>query len=150
VADNIAVTAGSGTTVSTEEITTLNGGAVSAQHVQRVIVATRTADGTAIDANLGGLGYETVAASQTDQVMGASGATGDYLDSLLVVPATTSPGAISIKDGAGSAITVFTGGASSVATLHPFSIQLQLKSAAGAWKVTTGSNVSAVACGTFS
>lgn len=35
--------------ISTEEITTLNGGAVSAQHVQRVGIASRTADGTAID-----------------------------------------------------------------------------------------------------
>ena len=37
--------------------------------------------------------YETVAASQTDQVLGATGATGDYLGDLLIVPATTSPGA---------------------------------------------------------
>lgn len=49
MADTIAITAGSGTTVSTEEITTLNGSAVSAQHIQRVAVASRTADGTAVD-----------------------------------------------------------------------------------------------------
>lgn len=49
MADNIAITAGSGTTVSTEEVTTLNGGAVSAQHVGRVIQSARTADGTAVD-----------------------------------------------------------------------------------------------------
>lgn len=49
MADNVAITAGSGTTVSTEEITTLNGGAVSAQHIQRVAAAIRTADGTAVD-----------------------------------------------------------------------------------------------------
>lgn len=49
MADNVAITAGSGTTVSTEEITTLNGGAVSAQHAQRVIIAERTGDGTAVD-----------------------------------------------------------------------------------------------------
>jgi hypothetical protein len=49
MADNVAITAGSGTTVSTEEITTLNGGGVSAQHIQRVASAIRTADGTAID-----------------------------------------------------------------------------------------------------
>ena len=49
MADNVAITAGSGITVSTEEVTTLNGGAVSAQHIQRVVPATRTADGTAID-----------------------------------------------------------------------------------------------------
>lgn len=38
-----------GTVVSTEEVTTLNGGAVTAQQVQRVALALRTADGTAID-----------------------------------------------------------------------------------------------------
>jgi hypothetical protein len=47
--DNVAITAGSGTTISTEEVTTLNGGAVSAQHIQRVIPSVRTADGTALD-----------------------------------------------------------------------------------------------------
>lgn len=49
MADNIAITAGSGTTVSTEEVTTLNGAGVSAQHLQRVVPAFRTADGTAVD-----------------------------------------------------------------------------------------------------
>ncbi len=49
MADNVPITAGSGTKVSTEEVTTLNGGAVEAQHIQRTVPATRTADGTAID-----------------------------------------------------------------------------------------------------
>jgi len=49
MADNIAITPGSGATVSTEEITTLNGGGVSAQHVQRVLLTARTADGVAVD-----------------------------------------------------------------------------------------------------
>lgn len=49
MADNVSITAGSGTVISTEEITTLNGGAVSAQQVQRIAAALRTADGTAID-----------------------------------------------------------------------------------------------------
>lgn len=35
--------------ISTEEITTLNAGAVSAQHIQRIAAAIRTADGTAVD-----------------------------------------------------------------------------------------------------
>jgi len=38
-----------GVVVSTEEVTTLNGGAVAAQHVQRFLAAFRTADGTAVD-----------------------------------------------------------------------------------------------------
>lgn len=99
--------------------------------------------------DIGAGSYETVAASQTDQSMGATGATGDYLAGLLVIPATTSPGAVSIKDGAGSAITVFTGGALSVSNLVPFFVPLGAISVAGAWKVTTGTNVSAVGVGAF-
>ena len=94
--------------------------------------------------------YETVAASQTDQVLGATGATGDYLEGLLIVPATTAAGAVSIKDGAGSAITVFTGAAvTALLTLIPFYIPIGAKSAAGAWKVTTAGNVSVIAIGRF-
>jgi len=93
--------------------------------------------------------YETVAASATDQALGATGGTDDYLAGLLIVPATTSPGAVSIKDGSGSAITVFAGGTNSVSNLVPFFVPLGLKSTAGAWKVTTGSDVSAIACGDF-
>jgi hypothetical protein len=93
--------------------------------------------------------YETVAASATDQAMGATGAAGDFLQGLLIVPATTSPAAVSIKDGAGSAITIFTGGATSVSNLVPFFVPLGLVSLSGAWKVTTGANVSAIAVGNF-
>lgn len=93
--------------------------------------------------------YETVAASQTDQVMGSSGAAGDILSSVLIIPATTSPGAVSIKDGAGSAITIFTGGATSVTTLIPFAIPLGLIAGTN-WKITTGANVSAIGIGKFS
>lgn len=93
--------------------------------------------------------YETVAASQTDQVLGSTGATGDYLAAVLIIPATTSPGAVSIKDGSGSAITIFTGGASSVSNLVPFSVPLGIVSTGGAWKVTTGANVSAIGSGKF-
>jgi hypothetical protein len=93
--------------------------------------------------------YETVAASQTAQALGTSGKVGDYIDGILVVPATTSPGNVLLLDNATS-ITVFTGGASSVTTLHPFYIPLGLISVSGAWKITTGSNVSCIAVGRFS
>jgi hypothetical protein len=92
--------------------------------------------------------YETVAASQTAQVMGGAGATGDYLDSILVIPATTSPGNVLLLDNATS-ITVFTGGATSVADLKPFTIGIGAKSVSGAWKITTGANVSVIAFGNF-
>jgi hypothetical protein len=92
--------------------------------------------------------YETVAASQTAQVLGATGSAGDYLSGLLVVPATTSPGNVIILDNATS-ITVFAGGAGSVLSLHPFFIPIGARSVSGAWKVTTGSNVSVIAIGNF-
>ncbi len=93
--------------------------------------------------------YETVAASATDQALGATGATGDYLSGVLIVPVTTSPGAVSIKDGSGPAIPIFTGGTSSVSNLVPFFVPLGIKSTGGAWKVTTGAAVSAIGVGAF-
>jgi hypothetical protein len=91
--------------------------------------------------------YETVAASQTNQALGATGAVGDYLSGVLIVPATTSPGAVIIKDGANAAITIFTGGATSVSNLVPFFVPLGIVSGNGAWQVTTGANVSAIGVG---
>ena len=120
----------------------------TAAGVMRVELPT---DGTGVVnvKNLGAGSYETVAASQTDQAMGATGATGDYLAGVLIVPASTSPGAVSIKDGGGSALTVFAGGASSVSNLVPFFVPLGIVSTSGAWKVTTGTSVSAIGVGAF-
>ena len=92
--------------------------------------------------------YETVAASQTGQAIGATGAAGDYMAGILVVPATTSPGNVLLLDDATS-ITVFTGGTSSVSNLVPFYIPLNMVSASGAWSITTGANVSCIAVGNF-
>lgn len=92
--------------------------------------------------------YETVAASQTAQALGATGATGDYIAGILVVPATTSPGNVLLLDNATS-ITVFAGGASSVSNLVPFFIPLGMVSVSGAWKITTGANVSCIGIGKF-
>lgn len=81
--------------------------------------------------------------------LGADPDAGDQLVGLLVVPATLSPGAITINDGS-TDITVFTGGADSVATLVPFFIPWNSKAVNAGWSVTTGANVSAVAFGRFS
>lgn len=117
----------------------------------KIIAAPATeAKQDALIAGLVGTEYETVAASQTTQSLGATGATGDLLTGVLIIPATTSPGAVAIKDGAGTAITVFVGGANSVSTLHPFFVPLGIRSGAGAWQVTTGANVSAIGVGNFS
>jgi len=92
--------------------------------------------------------YVTVAAGQTDAVLGA-GARADTISVLTIIPASTSPGAVTIKDGAGAPITVFAGGSNSLSTLHPFSVILGLTSLDGAWSVTTGASVSVIAAGDF-
>lgn len=91
--------------------------------------------------------YETVAASQTDQALGATGAAGDFLEGLLIVPGITGAGTVSIKDGSGSSINVFVTG--TLADLKPHWIPLHVRSAAGAWSVTTGANVTVLAVGSF-
>ena len=50
--------------------------------------------------------YEAVAASQTDQVLGTTGAAGDYLGKLIITVNTAATAAVSIKDGTGSAIPI--------------------------------------------
>ena len=44
--------------------------------------------------DLGNGEYETVAAGSSDQVMGPTGGVGDCLAGVLIIPATTSPGAV--------------------------------------------------------
>ena len=94
-------------------------------------------------------GVETVAASQTGQVLGVAGAKGDYISHLIIVPATTSPGAVALIDNVTST-TVFAGGAASVTTLVPFVVPLDAISVSGVWSITTGANVSVIAVGIFS
>ena len=97
--------------------------------------------------------YETVAASATDQMLGATGARYDYLAGVLIVPATAAAGAVSIKDGNGTAITIFAGGGTTaLADLKPFLVPLGLhamSSTTPGWKVTTLANVSAIGIGRF-
>lgn len=95
--------------------------------------------------------YVAVAAAQTDSVIQSStGATGDYLDGILVIPATTAPGVVTIKDNATSLIAYPGGGTTALLTLTPFWIKVGAVSRSGAWKVTTGNNVSILATGRFS
>lgn len=94
--------------------------------------------------------YNTVAASATAQALtgGGGGALGDYLSHCNIIPATTSPGNVILLDNATS-ITLFAGGASSVTSLIPFPVPIGALSVSGAWKITTGANVSVVCVGKF-
>jgi hypothetical protein len=88
--------------------------------------------------------YFTVAASQEDQVLGNVGATGDYLAGLLVIPATATPGAISVADGATDVIIIPAG-----TTIQSYYIPINAYSKTGTWNVTTGAAVSVFATGQF-
>lgn len=90
--------------------------------------------------------YEDVAASQTDQVMGTTGAAGDLLHAVHCVW-TAAPAAVaSIKDGTGSAINIFeVKGAAGSQT-----VVLDIVSADGGWKVTTSTNMTCIGVGRFS
>lgn len=104
-----------------------------------------------------GAEYATVAAGSTDQAIGGSeggdtgsGVIGDYLSHVIIVPAASAAGAVSIRDGSGPALSLFAGGGTTALTsLAPLVVFLGLRSRSGAWKVTTGANVSAIAVGQF-
>lgn len=117
--------------------------------LETAVAATNTKLDSLISANgrSGGREYETVAASQTDQAMGATGATGDYIEGLICVVSTAATSQVQIKDGAGSAITVLPNNVG--AGIGTYYVPLGLTSLAGAWKVTTAAGVSVIACGDF-
>jgi hypothetical protein len=94
--------------------------------------------------------YNTVAASQTAQALtgGGGGAAGDYLSHCMAFPTSTSPGAVTILDNA-TTIYAFPGGATSVSNLVPFALPVGALSSSGAWKVTTGANISVACVGKF-
>jgi hypothetical protein len=98
----------------------------------------------------GGFEYETVAVSQTDQIMGATGAVGDYLDCLLCVVATAATSQVQIKDGNGSAITVLPNAVGAGVGVYPIPIGLRcINATTPGWKITTAAGVTVLASGDF-
>jgi len=91
--------------------------------------------------------YETVAASVTGQVLGTTGAVGDYLHRLIISNVTAASATVTILDGSTSII-IQTGAAT--VPLGIFSIELNMASASGAWKVTTGAGATVIGVGIFS
>jgi len=92
--------------------------------------------------------YETVAISQTDQVLGAVGARGDVLKRIVAVVATALTSTISIKDGNGSAISILP--ANTAIGAHNIELGMIAKNATTpGWKITTGAGVSLLAIGRF-
>jgi len=87
----------------------------------------------------------------TTTMLGTTGAIGDFLSTVTIVPETLNPGSISIKDGSGTAIVIFAGGTGSVLSLVPFTVNLGYTSTGVGWQIVTGSggNVHGVCGGNF-
>lgn len=94
-----------------------------------------------------GYQYETVAASQSLQVLGGSGAAGDYLHSLIVTVNTAATSGVTITDGAVNIAVVPANVASGVGVIV---LPMNMASLTSGWKVTTGAGVSVIAVGLFS
>lgn len=90
--------------------------------------------------------YETVAASQTDQVLGATGAIGDYLDRIVIFVATAATGAVTIKDGA---TTIGSFANSPGGGIGPYVLQLGIRAVGAGFSITTGAGSSVLAIGDF-
>jgi len=95
--------------------------------------------------------YEHVAASQSAQVLGGTGAKGDYLHRLICTVTTAATSSVVIVDGAGTGILTHTVLPNNVGSgIGVYNIELNAISANGAWKVTTGAGVEVMAVGIFS
>lgn len=94
--------------------------------------------------------YEHVAASQSAQVLGGTGAVGDYLHRIIITVATAATAAVQIVDGTGAGILTHTilpnspGGGIGV-----YNVEINAVSANGAWKITTGAGSEVMAVGIF-
>jgi len=95
--------------------------------------------------------YEHVAASQSAQVLGGTGAVGDYLHRIVITVATAATAAVQIVDGTGAGILTHTilpnspGGGIGV-----YNVEINAISQNGAWKITTGAGSEVMAVGIFS
>lgn len=100
----------------------------------------------ATSAKSGGTEYETVAASQTGQVLGATGATGDYIEGVLCVVSTAATSQVTLIDNATSIVILPNNVGAGVGSYY---VPLGLTSVSGAWSITTAAGVAVVASGDF-
>ena len=89
--------------------------------------------------------YETVAVSQTAQVLGTNGAIGDYLHRIVVTVSTAATSTVSIIDGSTTVLAI-----PANTPIGVYSLALNLSAAVGPWKVTPGAGAAVLAVGLFS
>ncbi len=90
--------------------------------------------------------YETVAVSQTGQVLGGTGAAGDYVHRLIINVITVASAGVTLIDGTTN-IVISTAAS---AVLGPISLELDMAAVTGPWKITTGAGATVIAVGIFS
>ena len=88
--------------------------------------------------------YETVAASQTAQVLGGTGAVGDYLHRIVVTVNTALTSTVSVLDGSTAVMAV-----PANTPIGVYSVEVNAASVSGPWKVTTGAGAEVMAVGRF-
>ena len=88
--------------------------------------------------------YETVAPSQTAQVLGVTGAKGDVLTNLIITVSATATSTVALLDGATSYTLV-----AANTPIGVYQLTLDAQSVSGAWKITTGAGASVFATGVF-
>ena len=94
--------------------------------------------------------YETVAASQTDQVLGAQGRVGDIVTRLICTVATAATAAVDLQDGDGTAKSILPNSPGGGVGVYVVEIGARCVNATTpGWKVTTGAGVSVLAVGRF-
>lgn len=122
-------------------------------NVHAVPGVTRTASDGAPTVNFDPYSQYKPAPAGATTLMGATGAQYDYLAGVVIVPGTTAAGAVSIADGNGTAIQIFAGGATTaLSDLKPFAVPLgfyALATTTPGWRITTGTNVTAIGVGQF-
>lgn len=92
-----------------------------------------------------GFDYETVAASQTGQVLGTTGAVRDRIERLIITVATSATGTVDLLDDETSIpITAAN------TPIGVYVVDLGIYSVEGAWSVTTGAGATVIAIGRFS
>jgi len=94
---------------------------------------------------LGGDDYEVVAPSQTAQVLGGTGAKGDFLARLICCVETTATSTFTLTDGTTDVIVT---GANK--GQGPHYVELGIRAKTGPWKITTGAGITVIAVGQFS
>jgi hypothetical protein len=88
--------------------------------------------------------YETVAASQTAQVLGVTGGVGDTLMRVIVTVGVSLTGTVALLDGATSYPLV-----AASTPIGVYVIEINAVSVSGAWKITTGAGATVFAVGNF-